>query len=77
MEKLFTKEWLKGEAKSFLTTFLTVFAIEASTLLQMLWNGDILGWTIWSAVVIAIARSAIKAILMMLFPKLFPPRLEH
>ena len=77
MNKLFTKEWFTVELKSFSTTFLAVFAMESAVLLNMLWNGEILGWALWSALAMAMARSALKAILMMLFPHQFPPRLEH
>ena len=68
MEKY--KNIIITELKSFLTTFMAVFIIEGGATLLAIYNGI---WTeaVLTALGIAIARSAVKSILILLFPQLF------
>ena len=64
------KEKLIYELKSFVTTFLSVFAVEAFIQLTQIYNGD---WTmaVLHALGLAAARSLVKAILQMVYPSQF------
>jgi hypothetical protein len=65
------KNKLIAELKSFFMTFLAVFAVEAYTVLLLVYNGD---WTVavLQSLGMAALRSSIKAMLQLVFPKLFP-----
>lgn len=67
---LFSKEWLIMEAKSFLHTFLAYLAVDGFQLWHDIfagvWQQDVL-WLI----LLLVARSAVKALLVLLFPKMF------
>ena len=65
------KTKLIAELKSFFMTFLAVFAVEAYILLIQVYNGD---WamSVLSALGMAAIRSAVKALLQLVFPKIFP-----
>ena len=65
------KEKLIYELKSFFTTFITIFAVEAYAQLVLVYNGN-WTYTVLHALGLAALRSAIKALLQLVFPKLFP-----
>ena len=64
------KEKIIYELKSFLTTFISIFALEAYASLVLVYNGN---WTmaVINAVGVAALRSAIKAVLQLVFPNMF------
>lgn len=72
-KKVFTPKVI-DEIKSIITTFVTLFisfiAVDGFNVLQMLWDGDLSYATI-TALSVAVLRSAIKSILVILFPTLF------
>lgn len=65
------KDKLISELKSFAMTFITIFSVEGYLQLISIYQGD---WsiTVWQAVGFACLRSAIKAMLQIMFPKIFP-----
>lgn len=63
------KEKISYELQSFLTTFLSVFLIDGSMQLMALYNGD-LSETAFLALLTAVLRSAIKALIQILFPSI-------
>jgi hypothetical protein len=63
------KEKISYELQSFLTTFLSVFLIDGSMQLMALYNGD-LSETAFLALLTAALRSAIKALIQILFPSI-------
>ena len=68
-----TKKWLKDEAKSFFTTFITTLALEAVSPLMQLYAGDWSQATV-TALYLATGRTLIKTLLTLIFPSLFPIR---
>jgi len=64
------KNKIINELRSFFTTFIAVFVVEAGAILLQIYDG------VWTQVVfvslgMAVARSVVKSILILLFPQLF------
>lgn len=68
-----TKQWLKDEVNSFLTTAMTFFAVDGALELAQVFSGNWSKMIMWQ-LAICLLRSFVKALLTMLFPKLFPVR---
>lgn len=68
------KEKLLHEIRSFLVTFLAIFSVEAYVQLVQIYNAD---WTTAAlqALGFAALRSAIKALLQLIYPVQFPPQI--
>lgn len=68
---MFTKEYAWMELKSFFTTFLAFLIVDGAGLLLQIYNGN---WTkeVMFGLLLALGRSAVKALLTLLFPKHFP-----
>lgn len=58
---------------SYIATFLSVFALDGAAVLTNIYNGDLSSVAIHSLLMV-VFRSAIKAILLLLFPTVFPKR---
>lgn len=63
--------WLVEEIKWFSITFLSILAVDGFAQLLAIYNGN-LEQDIWLALGSAVLKSAVKAIMQMIFPKLFP-----
>jgi len=59
-----------AELKSVFITFLSVFAVEAFAQLTAIYNGDF-SKAAWVALCMAALRALVKAIMQILFPKMF------
>jgi len=75
LKKMGTKEYLLDELRSFWVTFISIMAVDGYMLILQVYNGT---WEegLWVALLGAAARSAVKTILTMLFPKVFPVRVS-
>lgn len=69
-------QWFKDEIRSFLTTFLGFFALEAIAPLNELYSHGSITMALLLSLGGAALRSLIKSLLTLLFPKIFPPRIS-
>lgn len=66
----FNKEWLQYELKSIGLTTLTIFTVDGLGELTKLYNGDT-SRDLLVALAVILGRSLLKAVLQMVFPKVF------
>jgi len=70
------KNKLLHELKSFFITFIAILSITGYTQFVLLYNGDF-SLEVWQALGMAAIRSAVKALLQLVFPKIFPSFQTH
>lgn len=66
----FDRAWFIGEVKSIAITTMTIFAVDGFGELTALYNGDT-SRDIFIALGVILGRSILKAVLQLLFPKIF------
>lgn len=66
----FNRQWLIDELKSIAVSTVTIFAFDGVGELTKLYNGDF-SRDVFVALAIILGRSLVKAILQMVFPKVF------
>lgn len=72
----FDKQWLRDELKSICLTTITIFTVDGLGELTKLYNGDT-SRDVLIALAIILGRSLLKAVLQMVFPKVFVKKADQ